>query len=59
MNLTEIQEYFSNSLVVFANNDIINEYVSKETSDILYNIGLPNHTTLVEIMSFFLEMSNY
>jgi len=53
MNLKQIQEYFSNSLVIFANNDMINQYVSKETSDILYNIGLPNHTTFGGDYEFF------
>ncbi|KIC03722.1 hypothetical protein [Flavobacterium sp. JRM] len=53
MNLTEIQEYFSNSLVLFANNDIINQSLSKETADILYKIGLPNHNTFGGDYEFF------
>ncbi|MBF7093523.1 hypothetical protein IUY40_18480 [Flavobacterium sp. ALJ2] len=53
MNLTEIQEYFSGSLVLFENNEMINQHVSKETLDILYNIGLPNHTTFGGDYEFF------
>jgi hypothetical protein len=53
MNLTEIQEYFSSNLVIFKNNDIINQSVSKETVDILYKIGLPNHNTFGGDYEFF------
>jgi hypothetical protein len=53
INLTEIQEYFSGNLVIFSNNDIINQYLSKETADILYNIGLPNHNTFGGNYEFF------
>ncbi len=53
MNLTEIQEYFSNSLITFESNDIINQSLSKETADILYKIGLPNHNTFGGDYEFF------
>lgn len=53
MNLAEIQEYFSNSLVKFENNDIINRFASKEAADILYKIGLPNHNTFGGDYEFF------
>ncbi len=45
MKLTEIQEYYSGNLIIFANNYLINKYLSKETVNILYKIGLPNHNT--------------
>jgi len=53
MNLTEIQEYFSGNLVVFENNDIINQFLSEETADILYKVGLPNHNTFGGDYEFF------
>ncbi|MCD0475721.1 hypothetical protein LPB87_15085 [Flavobacterium sp. EDS] len=53
MNLTEIQKYFSSSLVLFENNDIINQSLSKDTVDILYKIGLPNHNTFGGDYEFF------
>ncbi|MFB9079010.1 hypothetical protein ACFFLS_10070 [Flavobacterium procerum] len=52
MNLLEIQEYFSNNLVKFEDNVLINN-LSKETTDILYQIGLPNHHTFGGDYEFF------
>lgn len=45
MNVVEIQEYYSDSLIIFSNNELINKHLSKETVNILYEIGLPNHNT--------------
>ncbi|WP_276380948.1 hypothetical protein [Flavobacterium sp. H4147] len=52
MDLTEIQNFFSNNLVKFENNVLINN-LSKETANILYKIGLPNHNTFGGDYEFF------
>lgn len=52
MNLEEIQKYYADTLVKFANSTLINS-LSKETAYILYQIGLPNHHTFGGDYEFF------
>ncbi|TDX11192.1 hypothetical protein [Flavobacterium sp. S87F.05.LMB.W.Kidney.N] len=52
MSLTEIQKYYSDSLVKFKDSNLI-DGLSKETTYILYQIGLPNHHTFGGDYEFF------